>query len=70
MSRVVDRSEYDDGTFELGDRVSFMHKGERLCGIVARVYNTRTLYHVSVQGKRYEVEPGADEMRREPQEST
>jgi hypothetical protein len=65
MSRMLDRGDYCQGDFELGERVSFMHGGERLYGEIARVYNTRTLYHVEVDGRRYEAQPGADNMRRE-----
>jgi hypothetical protein len=69
MSRLVDRHEYDDGTFELGDRVSFVGPyGERLYGEVVRVYNTRVLYHVEVDGQRYEVRVDGgneDDLRRE-----
>lgn len=61
MSSLIDWS--DD--FELNDRVSFVHYGMRLYGEIARVYNTRTCYHVEVEGKRYFVEVATDEMRRE-----
>lgn len=64
MSRVLDRSEYDPGDFDLGERVAFNHEGVRLSGIVVRVYNTRDLYHVEVHGRRYLVRPRDDEMRR------
>jgi hypothetical protein len=50
--------------FELSERVSFLHNGVRLYGEVARVYNTRTCYHVEVDGRRYFVEAGPDDMRR------
>lgn len=46
-------SENYNNEFELGDRVSFMHEGCRLWGKVVRVYNTRTCYHVEVDGDRY-----------------
>ena len=58
MSQLLDRSEYDDGSFELGDRVSFLHPGStdyRLTGTVVRVYNSRLVYHVEVDGERYSV---------------
>lgn len=65
MSDLLNRSDYDSGDFELDERVSFIHDGVRLYGIVARVYNTRTLYHVEVNGQRYSVSPADDDMRRE-----
>lgn len=61
----MDRAEYEADEYELGEQVSFLHEGSRLRGTVARVYNTRDLYHVEVDGQRYLVEPRADEMRRE-----
>lgn len=64
MSRLVDRSEYDDN-FELEERISFLYEGTRLTGVVARVYNTREWYHVEVAGRRYSVNARDDEMQRE-----
>lgn len=62
MSRLVPRHEYDDGSFELGDRVSFNGPyGERMTGIVVRVYNSRTVYHVEVDGERYSVRTDNDD---------
>lgn len=58
-------TDYYDRDFELNERVSFLHKGERLYGEVARVYNSRELYHVEVAGLRYSVHGLADDMRRE-----
>lgn len=56
MSNLVPRHEYDDGSFELGDRVSFKGPfGDRLTGVVVRVYNSRLCYHVEVDGERYSV---------------
>lgn len=64
MSRAVSNSEYSRD-FELGDTVEFDGPyGERMTGEVARVYNTRTLYHVEVNGERYEVEYPGDNMVR------
>lgn len=63
MSRVLDWGDYETGDFELGETVTFMHAGERLYGKVVRVYNTRSLYHVEHNGRRYEVEPSTDDMR-------
>jgi len=48
------------GSPELGDKVSFYHDGERLFGEVVRVYNSRHLFHVMVDGSRYEVDTGDD----------
>jgi len=61
MSKLLD---YCTTTFDMGERVSFNHDGVRLSGIVVRVYNTRDLYHVEVDGQRYEVDPRDDGMRR------
>ena len=62
MSRIV--SDYDnDCCFNLGDMVSFDSDGERLTGKVVRVYNTRLLYHVEVDGRRYEVSVPDDDPR-------
>jgi ribosomal protein L21E len=63
MSRQIPNNDDDD--FDLGDIVSFDHDGERLTGEVVRVYNTRTLYHVEVNDKRYEVEIPGDNPRKE-----
>ena len=41
--------------FLLGDHVSFNYYGDRLFGVIARVYNTRYNYHVEVNNERYEV---------------
>lgn len=54
MSSFVSRHEYDDGTFELGDIVTFTGPcGGRLTGEIVRVYNSRLCYHVEVDGERY-----------------
>lgn len=50
--------------FSLGETVSFDHDRERLTGTVVRVYSTRLLYHVEVDGKRYEVEVPDDNPER------
>ncbi len=50
--------------FDIGDTVSFDYHGTRLTGKVIRVYNTRTIYHVLVQGHRYLVSI-ADQMKKE-----
>jgi hypothetical protein len=65
MSSLVARDKYGADEYELGEQVSFLHEGSRLRGTVARVYNTRDLYHVEVDGQRYLVESLVDEMRRE-----
>lgn len=65
MSRLLDRSDYDDGDFELRERVSFVYDGMRLYGEVARIHSTRTVYHVEVGRHRYLVHPEEDDMRRE-----
>lgn len=59
MSRALDEHEYREaGVFALGEQVEFDGPyGERLVGEVVRVYNSRTLYHVEVRDKRYEVRP-------------
>ena len=44
-----------DTYFELGEMVYFDHGEYRLKGEVVRVYNTRAVYHVEVDGKRYRV---------------
>lgn len=50
--------------FSLGETVSFDNDGDRLTGKVVRVYSTRLLYHVEVDGERYEVEVPDDNPRR------
>ena len=66
MSDLVDRSEYSEAAdFILGESVSFLHGGARLYGEIVRIYNTRTVYHVEVEGRRYSVSPRDDDMRRE-----
>lgn len=66
MASLVPRTEYDDGSFALGDRVSFNGPyGGRLTGEVVRVYNSRIVYHVEVDGERYQVRTDSDDMRRE-----
>jgi hypothetical protein len=48
--------DYGPEEFDIGDRVEFDAPwGGRLTGEVVRVYNTRTVYHVMVDGSRYEV---------------
>ena len=64
MSIRLNPDEYGEPDFELGEEVSFFHKGSRLYGKVVRVYNTRALYHVEVDGERYQVDPRDDQMRR------
>lgn len=64
MSHRLDPDEYGEPDFEMGESVSFFHKGSRLYGKIVRVYNSRLLYHVEVDGERYEVEPGTDQMQR------
>lgn len=65
MSRYIDRSEYRD-SYQLNDRVSFMHYGTRLYGEIARTYNGNPCaFHVEVDGRRYEVDLHADELRME-----
>lgn len=64
MSRMMSKHEYDDGGFELGDMVSFLHDGERLVGEVVRVYSDRLNYHVEVDGRRYEACMPDDDIRR------
>jgi hypothetical protein len=64
MSVRLSPSEYGEPDFELGEEVSFYYRGSRLYGKIVRVYNTRTLYHVEVDGDRYQVEPHADQMQR------
>jgi hypothetical protein len=62
VSRCLGR---DNGTeFSLGDTVSFDHDGDRLTGKVVRVYNSRLVYHVEVNGERYEVEVPDDNPQR------
>lgn len=59
MSRYLGES--NDCIFELGDTISFDYDEMRLTGtVVVRVYNTRLLYHVEVNGHRYEVEVPTD----------
>ena len=65
MSRMLSKSEYPSDVYDLGDRVSFLHEGERLVGTVVRVYSSRELYHVEVGGRRYEVDTSCDDMRLE-----
>lgn len=64
MSIRLDPSEYGEPDFEIGEKVSFLHRGSRYYGTVVRVYNTRSLYHVEADGERFQVDPHADEMRR------
>lgn len=60
MSRVINvRDEFD-----IGDIVSFDHENKRLLGKIVRVYNTRDVYHVLVDGIRYEIDY-SDNPRRE-----
>lgn len=61
MSRLVE-IEQDTQEFDFDDIVSFNHQGSRLEGSIVRVYNTRTVYHVLVDGKRYSVEVGVDDI--------
>ncbi len=54
-----------DCDFELGETVAFDHNGDRLIGKVVRVYNTRLVYHIEVEGRRYyEVEVPDDNLKR------
>lgn len=64
MSRLIGNSRHDGTDFILGDTVSFTHEGHRLVGIVVRVYNSRTLYHIEVDGDRYEVAVPNDDPRK------
>lgn len=56
MSRIIPSPECLS-EFELNDKVSFIAPwgNDRIQGTVVRVYNSRTLYHVEVDGTRYEV---------------
>ncbi len=56
--------EYHSTEFELGEVISFDFEGRRLVGKVVRVYSTRLLYHVEVDGKRFEVEVPDDNPER------
>lgn len=58
MATLVRRYEYDDGSFELGDRAWFKppYCSSWVRGEIVRVYNTRTAYHVEYDGERYSVE--------------
>lgn len=66
MSRLINNFD----TYEIGDIVSFdpppyvFNPEKRLTGKVVRVYNSRDLYHVEVDGFRYEVSL-SDRIRRE-----
>ncbi len=65
MSRSLSSFEYPDDDFELGDIVEFdAPYGGRLTGDVVRVYNTRSHYHVEVDGSRYEVSRRDDNMQK------
>jgi hypothetical protein len=65
MSRELERSQYSPEEFDLGDRVIFVAPwGDPVEGVVVRVYNSGDLYHVEVEGKRYEVDQSGDQMRR------
>jgi hypothetical protein len=57
MSQLLNRSDYESSDFELGDIVEFdsPYGGGRLRGEVVRVYNSRNVYHVEVDGERYSV---------------
>jgi len=56
VSRRVDDDEFENH-FDFGDIVEFDGPdGERLQGEVVRVYNTRTRYHLLVDGERYDVD--------------
>lgn len=57
----------DDIDFELDEKVEFTGPdGNRLTGLVVRVYNTRDDYHVEVDGERYSVNRRSDNMRYAP----
>ena len=60
MSKII----FDNfDQFDIGNKVSFDHNGKRLTGAIVRVYNTRDLYHVDVNGQRYQVNPIYDCMK-------
>lgn len=63
MSKKLE--DFNDTDFMIGEIVSFDHRGVRLKGTVVRAYNSRLIYHVQVNGDRYEVEVGVDDPRRE-----
>lgn len=68
MSKLVPRADYDDGSFALGDRVSFLYPGStdyRITGTIVRVYFDGCSYHVEHEGERYFVRVGEDDVRRE-----
>jgi hypothetical protein len=64
MSNLLSGYEYDDNEYDLGDRVSFLHDGERLTGTVVRVYASRLNYHIQVDGRRYEASVPGDDIRK------
>lgn len=62
MSKCIGR---DNSTyFVIGEWVTFDHQDRRLTGQVVRVYNSRQIYHVDVNGVRYEVSVDEDNPRR------
>ena len=63
MSRRLDDYEYQP-FLELGDKVSFKYYETKLYGEIVRVYNAGTLYHVEVDGRRYEVDLHEDKVKR------
>jgi hypothetical protein len=63
MSKRFSQLDYPED-YDLGDKVSFLHEGQRLVGIVVRVYNARDDYHVEVEGVRNQVNRHCDEMRK------
>lgn len=51
--------------FEMNDLVEFDGPGGgRLRGEIARIYNSRQLFHVEVDGERYTVERDGDNMKK------
>lgn len=62
MSRYIGKENSTE--FSLGECVSFDYEGQRLTGKVVRVYASRLLYHIEVNGDRYEVEVPDDNPER------
>lgn len=65
MARKLSDTDFQQ-PFDLEDIVTFPNPdgGDELRGRVVRVYNSGDLYHVMVEGERYEVD--GSEMRRAP----
>lgn len=62
MSRRYDPSSDYDNWWNLGSRVSFLHNGERLEGVIVRVSSNPCYFHVEAHGVRYEVDMHDDDM--------